>query len=176
MGLVKYLNPADHNSSKITKANKELAKKLFKDINFPVKIRDIHKIDQKNSISTSVFGYENKEKYPIYLIKDFNTLMYNHTLHRRKKHFCCYYLQAFSTEEILKCHLKDCFKINGKKKIIMPKEDEYVKFKNYERKIKSPFVIYADFESILLPEELKVKFKSVLYKQISKLYCLQLWL
>ena len=26
-------------------------------------------------------------------------------------------------------------------------------FKNYERKIKSPFMIYADFESILVPED-----------------------
>ena len=35
----------------------------------------------------------------------------------------------------------------------MPKKGEYVKFKNYERKIKSSFIIYADFESILLPEK-----------------------
>ena len=34
-----------------------------------------------------------------------------------------------------------------------PKNREYVKFKNYERKIKSPFMIYADFESILVPED-----------------------
>ena len=34
----------------------------------------------------------------------------------------------------------------------MPKKGEYVKFRNYERKIKSPFIIYADFESILVPE------------------------
>ena len=34
----------------------------------------------------------------------------------------------------------------------MPKKGEFVKFKNYERKIKSPFVIYADFESILVAE------------------------
>ena len=27
-----------------------------------------------------------------------------------------------------------------------------VKFKNFERKIKSSFMIYADFESILIPE------------------------
>ena len=33
--------------------------------------------------------------------------------------------------------------------IKMPWKSEYVRFKNYERKIKSPFVIYADFESIL---------------------------
>ena len=35
----------------------------------------------------------------------------------------------------------------------MPKKGEYVKFKNYERKTKSPFLIYADFESILVPED-----------------------
>ena len=45
-----------------------------------------------------------------------------------------------------------CFNINGKQKIIMPKKGEYVKFKNFERKIESPFMIYADFESILVSE------------------------
>ena len=35
----------------------------------------------------------------------------------------------------------------------MPKKGEYVKFKNFERKIKSAFMIYADFESILVPED-----------------------
>ena len=34
----------------------------------------------------------------------------------------------------------------------MPRKSEYVKFRNYERKIKSSFIIYADFESILVPE------------------------
>ena len=78
--------------------------------------------------------------------------MYDHTLRRGRKHFWCYCLQAFSTEGILKSHIKDCFKINGKQRSIMPKKGEYVKFKNYERKIKSPFVIYANFESTLAPE------------------------
>ena len=45
--------------------------------------------------------------------------MYNHILHRRKKHFCRYCLQTFSTEVTLKHHTKDCFKINAKQKIIM---------------------------------------------------------
>ena len=34
----------------------------------------------------------------------------------------------------------------------MPTKGEFLKFKNYERKIKSQFMIYADFESILVPE------------------------
>ena len=30
---------------------------------------------------------------------------------------------------------------------------EYVKFKNFEREIKLPCMIYVDFESILVPED-----------------------
>ena len=54
-----------------------------------------------------------------------------------RKHFCRYCLHAFITDEISKHHIKDCFKINGKQTIKMPKKREYVKFKNFERKIKS---------------------------------------
>ena len=102
----------------ITKAEKDFSKRLhFIGIQFPVKVRDIHKIEKKNSIGISAFGYENKEKHPIYvskrcckekhvdlllteekdkrhyvLIKDFNTFMYNHTLHHGKNRFCHYCL------------------------------------------------------------------------------------
>ena len=58
-GVVLYLHPADCNQARITKADQDFAKELdFKDINFPVKIREIYKIEKKNSISISVFGYE----------------------------------------------------------------------------------------------------------------------
>ena len=40
-----------------------------------------------------------------------------------KNIFVAYCLQAFSTKEILKRDIKDCFKINGKQKIIMPKKN-----------------------------------------------------
>ena len=40
--------------------------------------------------------------------------MYDHTLYCGRKHFCCYCLQAFHTENISKSHVKDCFKMNGK--------------------------------------------------------------
>ena len=53
---------------------------------------------------------------------------------------------AFITKETLKRHVKDYFKINDKHRIIMIiKKGEHVSFKNYERKIKSPFMIYSDF-------------------------------
>ena len=37
--------------------------------------------------------------------------IYDHSLHREKKHFCRYCLQALSAEKILKCHINNCFKI-----------------------------------------------------------------
>ena len=78
--------------------------------------------------------------------------MYDHSLHCGRKHFCRYCLLAFITEEILKHHIKNCFKINGKQKIKMPEIGEYVKFQNFERKIKSLFMSCVDFESILVSE------------------------
>ena len=68
--IVTYLNPADRNPARIAKADKEFSKGHdFKDINFPVKIRDIYKTEKKNFIGISVFGYENKEKHPVYVSK-----------------------------------------------------------------------------------------------------------
>ena len=54
--------------------------------------------------------------------------MYDYRLHRERKHFLRYCLQAFKKAEKLKCHIKQ--------RIRMPKNDEHVKFKNFERKIK----------------------------------------
>ena len=105
---------------------------------------------KKKYVDLLLIGEEDKRHYA--LIKDFNTFMYDHSLHRGKKHFCRYCLQPFKTEEISKRHIKDCFKINIKQRIIMPKKVEYVKFKNYERKIKSLFIIYAYLQGILVPE------------------------
>ena len=95
---------------------------------------------------------EGEKKHYVF-IKDFNILMDDHTLHCGRKHFCRYCLQAFRTAEKLKCHIKNCFKINGKRTIKMPKKSEYIKFKNFGRTIKSPFMVYADLGSILVPED-----------------------
>ena len=58
----------DHHLAKIAKADRDFAKTLdFKDIDFPMKIREIQKIEKKNSFNISVFGYENKEKYQDYV-------------------------------------------------------------------------------------------------------------
>ena len=52
--------------------------------------------------------------------------MYDNILHCGRKKFYFYCLQAFSTGEIFKSHVVDCFKINGKQSIKMHKKGEYV--------------------------------------------------
>ena len=44
----------------LEKLTKILQRDDFKDIHFPVKTRDLHKIEKKNCMGISVFGYENK--------------------------------------------------------------------------------------------------------------------
>ena len=57
--LVKYLILANPDPAKITKSDKDFAKRLnLKDIKFPVISIDSKK---KGSIGTSVFGHENRE-------------------------------------------------------------------------------------------------------------------
>ena len=178
--LVRYLHLADHYPARIAKGFSKKKKKDFsKILDFKdIKTRDIHKIEKKIILSALVIlvnkirkniqsmyqknvmkinmliylliGEEDKKHYV--LMKDFNTFMCNHKLSRGRNYLCLYCLQAFSTEEILKGHIKDCFNINGKQRIEMPKISEYVTFKNYERNIKL-FMIYADFENILVPED-----------------------
>ena len=59
---------ADYNPKRITNADKYFAKKLdYKDINFSVKARDIHKIEKQNSIGIGLFGYKNREKHSNYV-------------------------------------------------------------------------------------------------------------
>ena len=46
--------------------------------------------------------------------------MCDHTLHCERKDFCRYCLQAFNTEK--KKHAQDCFKVDGKQMIKIPKK------------------------------------------------------
>ena len=49
-------------------------------------------VAKKKHVDLLLIGEEEKRHYV--LIKDFNTFMYDHTLHRRRKHFCRYCLHV----------------------------------------------------------------------------------
>ena len=169
-----YLNPQDVHPERIKKIDKEYINQLdYSEIEFPVTTKKYNKIEKQNEININVFGYENKQPYPIYiskekyekhmelllitedenkhyvLIKDFNRFMYNQTKHEHKKHFCMHCLQCFSSEEVLNNHKNNCIQVNGEQAIKMPdKNNNTLKFNNFHKQQPVPFVIYADFEAI----------------------------
>ena len=171
---IRYLNPQDVHPERIKKIDKEYINQLdYSEIEFPVTTKKYNKIEKQNEININVFGYENKQPYPIYiskekyekhmelllitedenkhyvLIKDFNRFMYNQTKHEHKKHFCMHCLQCFSSEEVLNNHKNNCIQVNGEQAIKMPdKNNNTLKFNNFHKQQPVPFVIYADFEAI----------------------------
>ena len=171
---IRYLNPQDKNPQRIKKSDKEFIKKLdYSGIEFPVATKQYNKIEKQNEININVFGYENKQPYPIFvskekyerqmnlllitedenkhyvLIKDFNRFMFNQTKHEHRKHFCMHCLQCFSSEEVLNNHKNNCIQVNGTQAVKMPNKDNNIlKFNNFHKQQPVPFVIYADFEAI----------------------------
>ena len=68
--LDRFLHPADSNPGKITKSDKYFAKDLdLKDITFPVKVRDIHKIEKIILSPLPFLIMKSNGKYPIYVLK-----------------------------------------------------------------------------------------------------------
>ena len=68
---IRLLNPQDKDPQRIKKSDKEYINKLdYSGIKFPVEINNIDKIEKQNDININVFGYENKQPYPIYVSKE----------------------------------------------------------------------------------------------------------
>ena len=171
---IRHLNPQDKNPQRIKKSDKEYINKLdYSGIEFPVTTKQYNKIEKQNEININVFGYENKQPYPIFvskekydrhmnlllitendnkhyvLIKDFNRFMFNQTKYEGKKHFCMHCLQCFSSERVLNNHKDNCIQVNGTQAVKMPdKDNNTLKFNNFHKQQPVPFVIYADFEAI----------------------------
>ena len=171
---IRHINPQEKYPQRIKKTDKQYVEKLdYSGVEFPVGVKHYNKIEKQNSININVFGYENKQPYPIYvskekyedhmelllvtekenkhyvLIKDFNRFMYNQTKHEHRKHFCMHCLQCFSSDRVLSNHKENCIQVNGTQAIKMPNKDNNIlKFNNFHKQQPVPFVIYADFEAI----------------------------
>ena len=171
---IRYLNPQLKDPQRIKKDDRQYIKNLnYQGIKFPVNINQYNKVERLNNIRINVFGFENKQPYPIYvskekfkdhielllitkdenkhyaLIKDFNKFMYQQTKHKERKHFCMHCLQCFSSERVLNNHKDNCIQLNGIQAVNMPdKDNNILKFNNHHKQQPVPFVIYADFEAI----------------------------
>ena len=143
-------------------------------IEFHMKVKDISKFERQNpTISINLFGYEEKELFPVYitehkkehhvnlllisnndtthycLIRNLSRLLASLTKHNGEGFYCNYCLHGFSRQDLLEQHEPHCRK-NGPQKIRMPSDYNNILYlKDVHKQLKVPFVIYADFESIL---------------------------
>ena len=104
------MTPKKKDPQRIKKVDKQYIEKLdYSSIEFPVSQKQYNKIEKQNNINIDMFGYEEKQPYPVYiskqkfedemnlllitngenrhyvLIKDFNKLMYNQTKQKKKE-------------------------------------------------------------------------------------------
>ena len=114
--------------------------------------RKLKNKDAKCHVDLLRIGEDDSSHY-VY-IKDCSRLLNSQkSKFRNKSYFCKYCHNGFGTQELLNKHYeKGCMEVEGQQ-IEMPTPDEKLKFKHHFKKLRCPFVIYADFEC--LTEELK---------------------
>ena len=135
-------------------------------------MKDINKFEKQNpTISITVLGYKRKGSYPLRnstnmdrdyniilmlieeegvkhycLVKNLSRLLSSQVSnHKEKHHFCLRCLNPFWCQESLNKHQEYSGNYEAVK-IEMAKKGTMLKFKNYHRGEKVPFIVYVDFE------------------------------
>ena len=173
--ITRALNPDDKHPERITKILRLQAEKLnWKRLKFPMELTQVDRFEKLNEVNVNVFGYE-KEVYPLRmsktdyshhvnlllisqdekkhycLIKSMSRLLSSQVSKKKKqKHFCPRCLKFFGRHDLLHKHLELC-RDSEAVRIKMPEEGTFVHFKSHHKTMDMPFVIYADFESIMKP-------------------------
>ena len=141
-------------------------------LEFPVSTKDIGKFETRNSISVNVLAVEGRDIYihrkgwrmgrEINLlmvskdgirhytaIKSLSRLLSSKNSNTKcKQHFCINCLQGFTQELSRDQHQAYC-EDNESVRVEMPKQGSTIEFKDGQNQFKVPFIMYADFESIL---------------------------
>lgn len=149
-------------------------------IEFPGTLKQIDKFEKQNEFAVYVYGYDNSV-YPLRIskkqvqeskvirlllisndeannfcwIKNLSRLVSSQvSIHNDARFFCDSCLNSFQLKNSLEKHQEYCLNQESIK-MEMPVDKDgnpiYLNFKNYNRKICVPFVIYADFESFTEP-------------------------
>jgi hypothetical protein len=140
----------------------------LKDIKFPMTIGQLEKFERQNNTPINVFEFYKNGMAPIYLskineeeainiglykehyvlIKSMSRLVGKSNNHKSK--LCMNCLQRYKDPK----HKEYCYK-SDTARIEMPQkyEDKYVYFKNIKNMLWQPFVIYSDFECVIINSE-----------------------
>ena len=149
----------------------------WSDIEFKVNFRDINKFERNNEIGVNILAVENKKTcicrkdkdydrivnlMLIADVKDPNKIHYiavkslsrllskQNSKHKEAQHYCTNCLNGFESEIIRDEHYEYC-RSKDSVRVEMPTKNPIVKYTDGQYQFKVPFVIYADFESILVP-------------------------
>ena len=97
----------------------------------------------------SLLKLEDGDNYHYVYIKDYNRLIGSQTNKTNsKKYHCVHCRHGFLTQNLLDEHNeKGCMAVEGQQ-IEMPTPYDTMVFKSHYKKLKAPFVIYADFECL----------------------------
>ena len=178
--VLRALNPKNNHPERIDKdlISKEETLNM-EGINYPVDFRGIDRFESQNQdIAISIIGYckdgglrplkrskdiKRKHQITLLLIKDGENSHYClvknlsallisqlNNKHKGSRSFCLNCFNSFNTQDALNKHMEYCNN-NECVKINMPPEGTYLYFKNFVNSEKAPFVIYADFESLIKP-------------------------
>ncbi len=154
-------------------------------IEMPMKLKNISKFETKNkhlNLRINVYSWETidlltqalvpiliskrKSQYTVnlllynnhfYYIKNFNRIMSSFGSTSRK--FCYNCMSGFFNQKRLENHLENC-KFFKPTKVIMAK-DQYLSFKNVEFMHEFPYVMYCDFESVLMKTNQEISLKNI---------------
>ena len=177
--ILRALNPKNKNAERVDSDLKSKQDTINMEGNgYPVSFRDIGRFEHLNpNISISVLGYNKEERvYPLRiskctkrnhdivllllkdgekshycLVKNISALLSSQINNNdHKRHFCLNCFNSFKYEDKLEEHKDYCYE-NESVKILMPQQGTYLRFKNFLHSEKAPFVVYADFESLIKP-------------------------
>lgn len=144
-------------------------------IDFPVSLSKVEKFEKQNNLSINVFGYEKGHVFPLFLTKIRNgfreiNLLYlsnetnshycliknlsrflghTHKNSHTKLFYCHRCLHGFIRQDLLDSHRPYCDRFDFQK-VEYPREgkNNILQFNDYQKAMKVPFVIYADFEAL----------------------------
>ena len=143
-------------------------------LEFPVSIKDIGKFETRNNVSVNVLAVEGRDIYihrkgrrmgreiNLFMvsedgiwhytaIKSLSRLLSSKNSNtKRKQHFCMNCLQGFMQESSRDQHQVYC-EDNESVRVEMPKQGSTIEFKDGQNQFRVPYIMYADFESILEP-------------------------
>jgi len=168
------LNPVKNHSERITQELRKQAEVLdWNGITFPTTLKEIDRFERNNSdISVKVFGYKGSI-YPLRIaeherktIVDLLLISKDETKHycliknlpgllreqtgNHHMHYCRRCLNGFRDKEVLDKHKEYCNQ-HAIARVVMREPETVLTFKNHQKSMKHPFVVYADFESLIKP-------------------------